>query len=49
MTFLQQAIFESLAWADPFLASWLSGFVVVLDGRIWLTRAGAEYLEGVGQ
>jgi hypothetical protein len=47
MKSLCRLLFECSPWG-PFWAAWFAGYAVVgPDGRVYLTDAGAEYLEGL--
>lgn len=42
---LRRFLFETSPWG-PFLSAWMVGYCIVdTDGQIYLTDAGAEYLE----
>lgn len=41
---LARFLFENSPW-PPFMSAWLVGYCIVLDGEVYLTDAGEQYLE----
>jgi hypothetical protein len=48
MKSLARFLFENSPWG-PFFTAWSVGYCAMdIDGRVYLTAAGAEYLDGIG-
>lgn len=46
MKSLAAFLFEHSPWGE-FFSAWSVGFCTVIDGQVYLTEAGQEYLDGL--